>query len=327
MSGDFGLRVTIPAALQSLKENPQITLHLVGDQPSVDKAVSGWTDTERARIRIVHAPDVIDKDIKTTAILRKSQATSMRVAIEALRQEKVEAVVSAGNSAALMILSRKLLGTIEGATRPALCSMFPTTNDSALMLDLGANVDCSPEQLVSFAVLGSVLFSTLKPKQSPRVALLSNGMESKKGNAQVRAAAVLLENHPQINYVGYVEANAFHSTDADVVVCDGFVGNVALKSIEGTAQLSARHFKEILARSTELGVTDKQREHLLKAFAAAMNPDSHNGAFLLGLDSLVVKAHGTSSVQGFAASIHQALQCEENNMIARMKQRLTAIAV
>lgn len=327
MSGDFGLRVTIPAALQSLKQHPQITLHLIGDQPSIDKAISEWTGAERARVRVFHAPGVIDKDLKFTAILRKSQATSMRVAIEALRQEKVAAVVSAGNSAALMILSRKLLATVEGATRPAFCSMFPTTNDSVLMLDLGANVDCSPEQLVSFAVLGSVLFSTIRSSQSPRVALLSNGTESEKGNAQARAAAGLFENHSQINYVGYVEANALHSTDADVVVCDGFVGNVALKSIEGTAQLSARHFKEILTRSTALGLTDNQCQQLLKAFVAAMNPDSHNGAFLLGLDSLVVKAHGASSVEGFAASINLALQCEENNMIARMKQQLTAMVV
>ena len=325
MSGDFGLRVTIPAALQSLKENPQIILHLVGDQERILEAISLWSEGERARIRILHATDVIDMDVKTAAILSASQATSMCVALEALRQGEVEAVISAGNSAALMILSRKLLGTVQAATRPAFCSMFPTAKNSALLLDLGANVDCSPEQLVSFAVLGSVLSSTLKSNQTPRVALLSNGTESKKGNVQIRTAAGLFEDHPHINYVGYVEADKLHDTDADVVVCDGLVGNIALKAVEGTARLSSEYLKAILEKATELSLSDTQRQSLFKAFALAMNPDSHNGAFLLGLSSLVVKAHGASSVEGFAASIGQALQCEEHNMIARMQQQLAAM--
>ncbi|MFT4825408.1 MAG: glycerol-3-phosphate acyltransferase PlsX [Halioglobus sp.] len=326
MSGDFGLRVTIPAALQSLKENPHLIVHLVGDQHRILEALSLWSETERSRVRILHATDVIKMDVKTAAILSASRATSMHVALDALRQGKVEAVVSAGNSVALMILSRKLLGTVEAAMRPAFCSMFPTAKDAALLLDLGANVDCSPEQLVSFAVLGSVLSSTIKPNQTPRVALLSNGTEPKKGNVQIRAAARLFEDHPHINYVGYVEANNLHETDVDVVVCDGLVGNIALKAVEGTARASSEHLKATLEKATELGLSDTQRQSLLKAFGLAMNPDSHNGAFLLGLSSLVVKAHGASSVEGFAASIGQALQCEENNMIARMKQRLTAIA-
>lgn len=323
MSGDFGLRVTIPAALQSLKENPNLVLHLVGDQPSVAKAVIEWPDSERSRIQTFHAPDVIDLDFKSTSVLGTSQATSMRAALDLLRKGEVEAVVSAGNSTALMILALKLLGTVQAGTRPAFCSMFPTSTGSVAMLDLGANVDCSPEQLLSFALLGSVLFSALHSSNSPRVALLSNGTEAKKGNLQIRGAAALLEGNPRINYVGYVEADTLHVTDANVIVCDGFTGNIALKAVEGTAKQASTSLKAILQNASELGLTNEQYENLLAAFASTMNPDSHNGAFLLGLDSLVVKAHGASSIEGFAASIGQALQCEKNNMIARVKQELS----
>ncbi|MFK8048849.1 MAG: phosphate acyltransferase PlsX [Halioglobus sp.] len=323
MSGDFGLRVTIPAALQSIKKNPKLFLHLIGDQSEIADALGAWSDEERSRVSMFHAPDVVAENFESTELISTSKATSMRAALDMLRRGEVEAVVSAGNSIALMILALKVLGTVE-ATRPAFCSMFPTSLGSAAMLDLGANVDCSPEQLLTFALLGSVLFSTLHSSKSPRVALLSNGTEAKKGNAQIRSAAVLLQDSPQINYVGYVEANNLHQTDANVVVCDGFTGNIALKAVEGTAKLSSESLSKVLQDAAELNLSDEQQENLIAAFASAMNPELHNGAFLLGLDSLVVKAHGASSIAGFAASIDQALQCEQDNMIARVKRELAA---
>jgi len=327
MSGDAGLHITLPAALQSLQQNPQVILHLVGDQASLTDAVSDWPDSKRSRIRILHAPNVISPLEKTPALLSASQDTSMRVALDALRQGTVQAVVSAGSSAALMILSRKLLGTVQGATRPAFCSLFPTRKNSVLLLDLGANVDCTPGQLLSFAMLGSIAFSALKSSPSPKIALLSNGTEPEKGNIQIREAAKLFNSHSEINYVGYVEANKLHCTDADIVVCDGMIGNVALKAIEGTARRSVEQLEAVLGSAPGVRFTVDDRQALLASFSSAMNPEAHNGAFLLGLDALVIKAHGASSALGFAAAINQALQCEEKRMIQRMKQQLISAVV
>jgi len=319
MSGDSGLRVTVPSALQALSQFPQIHLHLAGDKAELEQAMADWPGDALKRIDILHAPATIEMGDQPANVLRNNDISSMKVALEALGEKRVKAVISAGNAGALMILSRKIIGMLDASGRPAFCSQFPTARGASLMLDLGANVDCSAEQLCAFAVLGNALYTCLYAEGAPTVALLSNGAESGKGNMQVKAAAELLATTPDLNYVGYIEANALHSGGADVVVCDGFVGNVALKSIEGTAELAREKLVELLSDDESY---DKLGGQLVTEFARAMDPELHNGAFLLGLAGVVVKAHGDSSVDGFVASIGQALKCDEQNMVARIKERL-----
>ena len=323
MSGDFGLRITVPAARQALSEFPQLFLHLAGDQDSLSEALASWPEDARARVSILHAPDSLPMGVQPSSVLRNHDASSMRIALETLAAGTVVAVVSAGNAGALMILARKLTGAIEQSTRPAFCSLFPTQTGSSLLLDLGANVDCSAQQLCSFAILASALYASLFPGGSPTIALLSNGVETAKGSAQVRRAAKLLEQTPGLDYVGYVEANKLHAGVADIVVCDGFVGNVTLKAIEGTAELASEKLAALLAAGGHYGASAEQLDKLLIDFSTAMDPEIHNGAFLLGIDGIVIKAHGHSSVAGFVASISQALKCEKHNMIAKIKEQLS----
>lgn len=322
VSGDSGLRITVPAALQALSAYPQIFLHLCGHHDNLNASLATWPASARARVELLHAPDFVPMGDQPSVVLRKDEASSMRIALEALARGQVAAVISAGNAGALMVLGRKYIGMLGESIRPAFCSSFPTAEGSSLLLDLGANVDCTADQLCSFAILGSALYSSLFPSSSPRVALLSNGVEPGKGNSQVKQAARILAEAPGINYLGYVEASALHSGYADVVVCDGFVGNIALKAIEGTAQVARDKLAQLLSSQPDTGGTVEACGRLRADFSAAMNPELHNGAFLLGLDGVVVKAHGHSSVQGFVASIGQALKCEEQDMIARIKKQL-----
>jgi glycerol-3-phosphate acyltransferase PlsX len=322
MSGDSGLRITVPAALQALSDYPHLVLHLAGDEASLQNTMADWPNSAQTRVNILHAPVSVEMGDQASSVLRNNDVSSMKVALEALAADKVSAVISAGNAGALMVLARKLVGMLQASSRPAFCSKFPTEKGASLMLDLGANVDCTPEQLYSFAVLGNALFSCLYPESSPSVALLSNGTESNKGNTQVKRAAKLLSSAPDLNYVGYIEANALHNGNADVVVCDGFVGNIALKAIEGTAELARETLAELLAGNNAHG---DQWQSLLAEFSKAMDPELHNGAFLLGLAGVVVKAHGDSSVEGFVASIGQALKCDEQNMVARIEEQLASV--
>ena len=322
MSGDLGLRVTAPAALQALSEFPQIFLHLVGDEAGLQSALGKWPADARGRSCLVHAPKHLPMGAKPTEALRADQATSMHIALQALSDGRVAGVVSAGNAGALMVLARQQIGMLRDSARPAFCSQFPTASGHSLLLDLGANVDCSAQMLCSFAQLGSALFSCLYGSEAPRVALLSNGVEAGKGSRQVRLAAEALAAMPTLNYTGYIEANGLHRGGADIIVCDGFVGNIALKAIEGTATLAGDKLAQLLSAGQRYGLSDEGLRQLRADFAGALDPEMHNGAFLLGLAGVVVKAHGHSSVEGFVASIGQALKCEQQHMIEKMKTRL-----
>ena len=322
MSGDFGLRITVPAALKALQNFPNIFLHLVGDESALENALSVWPEAARSRVSMLHAPDDLNMGHQPSDVLKNLDSSPIRIALHALARHQVVAVVSAGNAGALMILARKLVGMLDAAGRPAFCSIFPTRNGASLILDLGANVDCSAEQLCSFAVLGSALFSVLYSQSSPSIALLSNGVEAGKGNLESRRAAGLIDGHRQLRYTGYIEANALHEGIADVVVCDGFCGNIALKAIEGTAALAAENLARLLRAQSDIPISLAVQEQLLTDFSGAMDPELHNGAFLLGLSGIVVKAHGASSIDGFVASIGQALQCEEHRMIAKIAEQL-----
>lgn len=295
MSGDHGLRSTIPAARQALSLFPDLHLHLVGDCSKVDDALG---EADRGRLHLEHSDDVIPMAADVATILRSGPVdSSMQKTLDLLRRGVVSAVVSAGNTVALLALAKRSVGMRPGYSRPALCSMVPTVSGECLMLDLGANVDCKPAQLLEFATMGTNLCRALWPQLGARVALLSNGSEAAKGNRQVRAARQLLEGSPLLNFCGFIEADQVQQGLADVVVCDGFVGNIALKAMEGTGRYLHSRWPSQVGNSASP--------------PQMMNPSRHNGAFLLGLNGVVVKSHGAADAEGFHTAIRLAVQCAE----------------
>jgi glycerol-3-phosphate acyltransferase PlsX len=253
--------------------------------------------------------------------LRGKPDSSMRVALELLRDGKVQACVSAGNTGALMALSRFVLKTLPGIDRPAMVAAIPTQKGYCQLLDLGANVDCSAEHLLQFAVMGSVAAETLGIVR-PRVALLNIGTEDIKGNQQVKLAATLLQSARGINYIGFIEGDGLYRGEADVVVCDGFVGNILLKSSEGLATMIAGRIEALFKKNLASKVVGAMALPLMKRLQADLAPARHNGASFLGLQGIVVKSHGSAGVQGFQSAISRALIEIQENLPERIHGRL-----
>ena len=234
MGGDHGPGEIIPAAIHTLKKHPDLELQLVGLEDVIKSRVSSLNPDLAIRVQIIHAPEVVTMDEAPSSALRNKKKSSMRVAIEQVKKGQANACVSAGNTGALMAISRFVLKMLPGIDRPAICTTIPGINNQTHILDLGANVDSSAEQLFQFAVMGAELTGAINNIASPKVALLNVGTEENKGNHRVKQAAALLSNS-HINYIGFVEGNDIYSGEADVIVCDGFVGNIALKASEGVA--------------------------------------------------------------------------------------------
>jgi glycerol-3-phosphate acyltransferase PlsX len=317
MSGDHGLRVSLPAAIASLEKFPDLHLLLVGDVVSIQSAVPADLI---ARVQLVAATQVVDMDEKPAHALRHKTDSSMRVALDLLASGRADALVSAGNTGALMAMGVVVLDTLDGIDRPAFCAPVPTRGGRALLLDLGANVDCSAQQLQQFAWMGSALAQTLDGIESPRVALLNIGAEAIKGNEQVKHAARLLSDDGRINYVGYVEGDGIFTGAADVVVCDGFVGNVALKVCEGTARLVREKIRAAFTAGVVARLLGALAQPVLRALRGELDPQRYNGAVLLGLQGAVIKSHGNSTVASFEQAIavaRQAVQCDLTGSIRR----------
>ena len=323
MSGDHGLRVSVPASLQVLQDNPGIHLHLVGDEPAIRREISIHDNAGvDARLSIVHAAETLAMDASPTTVLRGSQQSSMHVALSLLAEGTVEGVVSAGNTGALMALGRLLLDMLPGFQRPAFCSAIPVRRGASYMLDLGANVDCSPRQLHEFALMGTALASTLQGCERPRVSLLSNGKEASKGNSTLRAAAELLDGDRTVNYCGYIEGDAIHNGDVEVIVCDGLLGNIALKAAEGTAGLAAELIAEKFSHHWWHRLLGALSAPLLSGLSESLSAERHGGAFLLGLRGVIIKSHGGSSKTGFGAALEQAAECIDHRMVPRLAHYL-----
>ena len=253
---------------------------------------------DRARLTITPASETIGMDEKPAAALRGKPDSSMRVALELLRDGKVQACVSAGNTGALMALSRYVLKTLPGIDRPAMVAAIPTQKGYCQLLDLGANVDCSAEHLFQFAVMGSVAAEALGVAR-PRVALLNIGTEDIKGNQQVKLAATLLQGARGLNYIGFVEGDGLYRGEADVVVCDGFVGNILLKSSEGLATMIATRIEALFKQSLASRLVGALALPLMRRLQADLAPARHNGASFIGLQGIVVKSHGSAGAQGY----------------------------
>ncbi|MBI6926837.1 MULTISPECIES: phosphate acyltransferase PlsX [Pseudomonas] len=321
MGGDFGPRSIVQASIACLSATPSLHLTLVGQPSLLEELVSGVSAADRARLHILGAEEVIGMDERPSQALRGKPNSSMRVALELVRDGKAQACVSAGNTGALMALSRAVLKTLPGIDRPAMVAAIPTRTGYCQLLDLGANVDCTAEQLYQFAVMGSVAAQSLGV-QRPRVALLNVGTEDIKGNQQVRLAASLLRGARGLNYVGFIEGDGLYKGAADVVVCDGFVGNILLKSSEGLATMIAQRIELAFRRGLLSRLAGAVAKPLLKRVQVDLAPARHNGASFLGLQGIVVKSHGAAGVEGFQSAIERALIEIQENLPKRLHGRL-----
>jgi glycerol-3-phosphate acyltransferase PlsX len=303
--GDRGAEVSVPAALAMLKQREELRLILVGKREVIEPSVSGLGKASD-RVRIEDAREVVEMSESAADALRKKKDSSMRVAINMVKEGHASACVSAGNTGALMATARFVLKTLPGIDRPAIMAVLPTKYGKTYMLDLGANSHCTSEQLFQFAVMGSVVVSGIEDIEQPRVALLNIGEEDIKGNETVRGAANLL-SESGLNYVGFIEGDLISDHKADVVVCDGFSGNVALKTMEGTAGL-VRHFLLEEFRSGLYGrISGLIAWPVLRSLSRRVDPRRYNGASLVGLNGIVIKSHGGADIVAFQQAIHTGM--------------------
>jgi len=321
MGGDFGPRNIVQASIACLLATPSLHLTLVGQSSLLEELIARHSGVDRSRLRVVHASEVITMDERPSQALRGKPDSSMRVALGLLAEGKAHACVSAGNTGALMALSRFVLKTLPGIDRPAMVAAMPTRSGYCQLLDLGANVDCTAEHLYQFAVMGSVAAEALGVVR-PRVALLNVGTEDIKGNQQVKLAASLLQAAPGLDYIGFVEGDGLYRGEADVVVCDGFVGNVLLKSSEGLALMIGERIERLFRRNLLSRLVGLMARPVLGRLKADLAPARHNGASFLGLQGIVVKSHGSADAQGFQSAIQRALIEIQENLPQRLRGRL-----
>ena len=317
MGGDFGLRSSLPAAINCLERFPQLHVTLVGNAAQIHAALPALP----ARATIVDATQTVEMNDRPAQALRQKTQSSMRVAIDLLAQGEVDAVVSAGNTGALMAMGWLVLKTLPGIDRPAICAAIPTQTGHCLLLDLGANTDCSAAQLQQFALLGSALAQS-EGVVNPRIALLNIGAESGKGNEQVKQAAELLVADQRLHYCGFIEGDTLFRGDADVAVCDGFAGNIALKVSEGAAHLIATKVRRQFLKNACTKISGWIARPVLNALYRELDPQQYNGACLLGLRGIVFKSHGNSTVAGFENAIARAINAVEKNLTDLISQQL-----
>jgi len=260
-----------------------------------------------------------------SSALRNKKNSSMRVAINLVKEGIAQACVSAGNTGALMATSRFVLKTIPGVDRPAIIAMLPSEKSDVYVLDLGANVDCTPDQLFQFAVMGSVLAEAVKNIEKPRIALLNVGEEEIKGNLQVKETAELLKHAPSLNYIGFIEGSDIFKGEVDVVVCDGFVGNVALKSLEGLSRYMIAQIKGVFQESWFTKLCALAVSSILKRLKKRLDPARYNGASLIGLNGIVIKSHGGADAKSFSFAITQAVLEVEKNVPKRIHDKVALL--
>lgn len=324
MGGDGGVAVTLPAAAQVLQENPELMLYLVGDTNRMESFLPLFSPAVRARIEIVHTPDCVGDEDKPANVLRTGKQTSMYRAVELVKDGAAQAMVSAGNTGALLMFGRHLLKTLPGIQKPAIVATIPGAARLSYLLDVGANPECDGQQLFEFAVMGSVLAESLTGER-PRVGLLNIGSEQHKGTDEVQQAAALLEACAAIDYIGFIEANALFAGIADVVVCDGFVGNVTIKTGAGVAQVVRSLVQEQIRKSWRNRLLALLSGPLLRQINAQIDPGRFNGASLLGLQGSIVKSHGNATQEGFAQAIKQAMKEIENGVPQLIAKKVAAI--
>jgi phosphate acyltransferase len=323
MGGDHGASITLPACRRFLEQHPQARLVLVG----LPDAIKDFSDP---RVTLVPATEVVGMDDSIEVALRRKKDSSMRVAVQQVREGQAQAAVSAGNTGALMAISRYLLKTCDGIDRPAIATQLPNARGGATtVLDLGANVDCAAEHLMQFAVMGSALVSALGGVDQPTVGLLNIGEEIIKGNDTIKKAGELMRAAARagdLNFVGNVEGNDIFKGEVDIVVCDGFVGNVALKATEGVATMIGGFLRAEFSRNPLTKLAALLSYPVLTAFKRRVDHRRYNGAALLGLKGLVFKSHGSADVLAFEHALARAYDAARNNLLERVQDRIAHAA-
>jgi len=324
MGGDHGTHVTVPAALEELRRDPACGVILVGLPDRIEAELARCRAQPGARLRVQAASEVVAMDEQPAIALRTKKDSSIRVAVDLLKAGEAQAVVSAGNTGALMAISRFVLKTLPGIDRPAIATILPALNGRTYILDLGANVDCTAEHLLQFAIMGSELVACVEHKERPTVGLLNVGEEDIKGCEVVKQAAALLRAS-ELNFHGNVEGDDIYKGTTDVVVCDGFVGNVALKTSEGLAQMLATYLRQEFSRSWATKLAGAVAMPVLKAFKQRVDHRRYNGASLLGLRGIVVKSHGSADAFAFRFAIQRAIEEARTGVLSHINERMSHI--
>lgn len=324
MGGDFGPDVVVPAAVQIVKQRQDVRIILVGDKARIETCVRTHNIVLGERIEIRHASEVVEMHDEPGLAIRKKKDSSMRVAINLVQEGIAQAVVSAGNTGALMGTAKFVLKTLPGIDRPAISTTLPSICGHTHMLDLGANVDCTADHLFQFAIMGSVLAEAIDSTDRPRVGLLNIGTEAMKGNALTKQADALLQTAP-INYIGFVEGDDIYNGSVDVIVCDGFVGNVSLKTSEGVAKMISHFMREEFKRSWYNKLVALVAMPVLKAFRQRIDPRCYNGASMLGLQGIVIKSHGSADIFAYSNAIEIALLEVRKSVPQHIRERMEPI--
>ena len=324
MGGDFGPSVTVPACLDFLASNSEAELLLVGLSEPLERELARARSEHKSRATIVHAPEVVGMDEDVRTAIRTKKRSSMRIAIDLVKEGRAQACVSAGNTGALMGTAKFVLKTLPGIDRPAICAVLPTRQGQVYALDLGANADCTPENLLQFAIMGATLVREVEGKPNPTVGLLNIGSEEIKGSDVVKKAGELLRSAP-INFHGNVEGDDIYKGTTDVVVCDGFVGNVALKTSEGLAKMLGDFLKEEFTRSWSTKLLALVAYPVIRRFRRRVDHRRYNGAALLGLKGIVVKSHGSADRLAFKTALNRAASEAQHGLIERIGEEIARL--
>lgn len=325
MGGDHGPRVTVPAALRFQREHASVAIILVGERDALESALRAQGTTTGPGLRVQHASQQVSMDEPPAQALRMKKDSSMRVAVNLVKSGAAHACVSAGNTGALMAISRFVLKTLPGIDRPAIATVLPNMRAGwTYVLDLGANVDCTAEQLMQFGVMGAMLVAAVEHKERPSVGLLNIGVEDIKGNETVKEAAELLRKSG-LNFHGNVEGDDIYKGTTDVVVCDGFVGNSVLKASEGLANMIVGFLRQEFTRTVWRKLAALMARPVLEAVRARMDPSRYNGASLLGLRGIVIKSHGSAEAFAFGKALERAVDEVRNEVIERISRRMAQL--
>lgn len=322
MGGDYGPEAMLPAAFRCIREFGDLNLMLVGDEATIRSHI---VKTGQNRIDVVHASQVVEMTDKPSIALRQKRDSSMHLAVDLVRRGEAQACVSSGNTGALMAIGRHLLKTLPGIDRPAIIKAIPSARGKCYLLDLGANINCDAENLMQFAAMGSLMCGAVEGIEHPRVGLLNIGEEEIKGEDQVKVAAELLRNNSLINFIGFVEGDGIYMSDADVLVCDGWVGNVALKTSEGLARFFGQMIGQAFERNMATRLAGVFAGPVLGKLREQLEPERYNGATFLGLQGIVVKSHGKSTTAGSYQAIRESMRAIEQDIPNLIRTRVDKI--
>ena len=325
MGGDYGPEVTVPGTLSALTANPDTKFILVGDGDLVHEHLQRANQRESQRLRVIHTSEVVGMNESPAHAVRRKKDSSMRVAIDLVKSGEVAACVSAGNTGALMAIAHLMLRTFPGIHRPAIIGQIPTVNGHVNLLDLGANVECSSADLLQFGIMGSTFVKYMEDKPDPKVALLNIGVEDIKGNQTIKDASKLFQAST-LNYQGYIEGDAIFSGEADVIVCDGFAGNIVIKTGAGVSKFIQNALRKELQKNFFRRLAALTVMPALKGVKSRIDPRVFNGAAMIGLQGTVIKSHGSADALAFSYALRQAVIDVRNEIPSKINQEVSAVA-